>query len=191
MKKIAIFISGRGSNMKAIVQHCQNGLLQGIAEPILVFSDKADAMGLEYAESQGLNTAYLEVMGLKRKEYDTLVLDILAPYQPDYIVLAGYMRILSTVLVQAYPNKIINIHPADTHQHQGLDGYEWAWENKLAETKITVHYVDEGLDTGNIIAQETVNLENAASLEEVENRGLAMEHKLYSETLQMLFEVEK
>lgn len=188
MKKIAIFISGRGSNMKAIVQHCQNGLLQGIAEPVLVFSDKAAAAGLEYAESQGLNTAYLEAMGLKRKEYDKLVLDILSPYQPDYIVLAGYMRILSPVLVQAYPNRIINIHPADTTAHQGLHGYEWAWENKQDETKITVHYVDEGLDTGNIIAQASVDLRGADSLEEVEKRGLAVEHQLYSQTLKNLFE---
>jgi phosphoribosylglycinamide formyltransferase-1 len=98
------------------------------------------------------------------------------------------MRILSPVLVNAFPKRIINIHPADTTAHQGLHGYEWAWENKLPETKITVHFVDEGLDTGSIIAQEIVDLRGVTSLEEVEARGLAIEHKLYSKTLSELLQ---
>jgi len=183
MKKIAIFLSGRGSNMKAIVEQCQNGILCGIAEPVLVFSDHSDAAGLKYAEDQGIATDSLESKGMKRADYDRLVLEILAAYSPDYIVLAGYMRILSPVLVNAYPKRIINIHPADTRQHQGLHGYEWAWDNKLTETKITVHFVDEGLDTGSIIAQEIVDLRGANTLEEVEARGLAVEHRLYSKVL--------
>ena len=188
MKKISIFISGRGSNMKAIVEQCQSGILQGIALPVFVFSDHSDAAGLKYASEQGIATASLESKGMKRADYDRLVLEILAPYSPDYIVLAGYMRILSPVLVNAFPKRIINIHPADTIAHQGLHGYEWAWENKLPETKITVHYVDEGLDTGNIIAQASVDLEGADSLEEVEKRGLTVEHQLYSQTLKKLLE---
>ena len=187
MKKIAIFISGRGSNMKAIVEQCQNGILKGIAMPVLVFSNKAGAGGLEFAKSHAIPTACMESKGLKRAEFDSLVLDILEPYAPDYIVLAGYMRILSPVLVNAFPKRIINIHPADTKQHQGLHGYEWAWENRLNETKVTVHYVDEGLDTGSIIAQGIVDLKGADSLEEVEKRGLAVEHELYSKILKKLF----
>jgi phosphoribosylglycinamide formyltransferase-1 len=186
MKKIAIFISGRGSNMKAIMEQCQHGILKGIAEPVLVFSNKVDATGLDYAKSQGIETACIESLGLKRAEFDRQVVDLLAGYKIDFIVLAGYMRILSPVLVQAYPKRIINIHPADTTQHQGLHGYEWAWENKLPETKITVHYVDEGLDTGSIIAQGIVDLRGAENLDEIERRGLAVEHKLYSETLKMI-----
>ena len=85
--------------------------------------------------------------------------------------------------VQAYPNKIVNIHPADTKLHQGLHAYQWAFENKLEETKITVHYVEEGLDTGPIIGQKTVNLRGAKTLEEVEQRGLKVEHQFYSEML--------
>ena len=186
MKKIAIFISGRGSNMKAIMEQCQHGILKGIAEPVLVFSNKVDAAGLDYAKSQGIETACIESLGLKRAEFDRQVVDLLAGYKIDFIVLAGYMRILSPVLVQAYPKRIINIHPADTAAHQGLHGYEWAWENKLPETKITVHYVDEGLDTGSIIAQGIVDLRGAENLDEIERRGLAVEHKLYSETLKMI-----
>jgi phosphoribosylglycinamide formyltransferase-1 len=96
------------------------------------------------AQAMGVETQVIESKGLKRPAFDAKVLDLLQTYQPNFIVLAGYMRILSPLLVQAYPQRIINIHPADTTQHQGLHGYEWAFDNKLASTKITVHYVDEG-----------------------------------------------
>jgi len=99
------------------------------------------------------------------------------------VVLAGYMRILSPAFIQPFAGRIINIHPADTHLHQGLHAYEWAFENKLPETKITVHLVDEGLDTGPVLAQKTVDLRGVDTLAEVERRGLAVEHEVYAQTL--------
>jgi phosphoribosylglycinamide formyltransferase-1 len=187
-KRIALFISGRGSNMEAILKACYTGILQDIAEPVLVFSNRADAKGLLVAQAMGVETQVIESKGLKRPAFDAKVLDLLQTYQPNFIVLAGYMRILSPLLVQAYPQRIINIHPADTTQHQGLHGYEWAFDNKLASTKITVHYVDEGLDTGNIIAQKTVDLSGTNTLEEVEQRGLTAEHEFYSSVLKTILE---
>ena len=187
-KRIALFISGRGSNMEAILKACRTGILQDIAEPVLVFSNRADAKGLAVAQAMGVETQVIESKGLKRPAFDAKVLDLLQTYQPHFIVLAGYMRILSPLLVQAYPQRIINIHPADTTQHQGLHGYEWAFDNKLASTKITVHYVDEGLDTGNIIAQKTVDLSHTNTLEEVEQRGLTAEHEFYSSVLKTILE---
>ncbi len=187
-KRIALFISGRGSNMEAILKACRTGILQDIAEPVLVFSNRADAKGLAVAQAMGVETQVIESKGLKRPAFDAKVLDLLQTYQPNFIVLAGYMRILSPLLVQAYPQRIINIHPADTTQHQGLHGYEWAFDNKLASTKITVHYVDEGLDTGNIIAQKTVDLSGTNTLEEVEQRGLTAEHEFYSSVLKTILE---
>ena len=187
-KRIALFISGRGSNMEAILKACSMGILQDIAEPVLVFSNRADAKGLAVAQAMGVETQVIESKGLKRPAFDAKVLDLLQVYQPNFIVLAGYMRILSPLLVQAYPQRIINIHPADTTQHQGLHGYEWAFDNKLASTKITVHYVDEGLDTGNIIAQKTVDLSGTNTLEEVEQRGLTAEHEFYSSVLKTILE---
>jgi phosphoribosylglycinamide formyltransferase-1 len=187
-KRIALFISGRGSNMEAILKACSTGILQDIAEPVLVFSNRADAKGLLVAQAMGVETQVIESKGLKRPAFDAKVLDLLQTYQPNFIVLAGYMRILSPLLVQAYPQRIINIHPADTTQHQGLHGYEWAFDNKLASTKITVHYVDEGLDTGNIIAQKTVDLSGTNTLEEVEQRGLTAEHEFYSSVLKTILE---
>ncbi len=186
MKRIIIFISGRGSNMKRIIEETQNGILKDVAEVVLVFSDKPDAPGLEIAKQMGIKTGTLSSKGLKRKEYDEKVREIIEKYPFDLIILAGYMRILSPEFVRKYPKKIINIHPADTRQHQGLNAYKWAFENRLPETKITVHYVDEGMDTGEIIAQETVDLRGCKTLEEVEKRGLATEHYLYSRVIKDL-----
>ncbi len=184
--KIIIFISGRGSNMEAILKECKNGILKGIAKPVLIFSDKKDAKGLLTAKKYGIKTATFSAKGKKKQEFDTELINLLSEYDFDYIILAGYMRILSDVFVKKYSGKIINIHPADTNLHQGLHAYEWAFKNKMQETKITVHYVNEGVDTGKIIAQKTVDLKGATNLEEVEKRGLAIEHKFYSETLKQL-----
>jgi phosphoribosylglycinamide formyltransferase-1 len=93
--------------------------------------------------------------------------------------------------VRAFAGRIINIHPADTHQHQGLHAYEWAFDNHLPETKITVHLVDEGLDTGPILAQRVVNLGGATTLAEVQRRGLAVEHELYADTLRQIIASQK
>lgn len=190
-KKIVIFISGRGSNMEAILKECKNGILKDIAEPVLVFSDKKDSKGLQTAKKFGIETKSISAKGKKRQEFDNEVIDLLSKYDFDYIVLAGFMRILSDVFVKKYSGKIINIHPADTNLHQGLHAYKWAFKNKMQTTKITVHYVNEGVDSGKIIAQTEVNLKGANTLEEVEKRGLTVEHQFYSETLKGLFNIRR
>ncbi|MBX0291446.1 phosphoribosylglycinamide formyltransferase [Hymenobacter sp. HSC-4F20] len=176
--------------MVALVEAMQHGVLQNLAEVAVVFSNKPDAPGLETAAALGCPTASLSSQGRKREEFDAEVAEVLRGYQPDYVVLAGYMRILSPTFIRAFAGRILNIHPADTHQHQGLHAYEWAFENQLPETKITVHLVDEGLDTGPILAQHPVDLQGAATLAEVERRGLTVEHFLYADTLARLFRGE-
>lgn len=183
MKTLAIFISGRGSNMRAIVESCQKGILQKLAKVELVFSNKINAAGLDFAKTQNIPTAYISSKGIKRTQFDQKVVKLLESYSIDYIVLAGFMRILSPIIIQQYPERIINIHPADTTEHQGIDGYKWAFKQKLKQTKVTVHYVDEGLDTGKIIGQAVVDLQHAQTLEEVEKAGLAIEHDFYSKAL--------
>ncbi|OGX90846.1 phosphoribosylglycinamide formyltransferase [Hymenobacter coccineus] len=173
--------------MLAVVR-APNRPLRDLAEVAVVFSNKPDAPGLEAAGALGCPTAALPSQGRKRAEFDAEAAALLQQYRPDFVVLAGYMRILSPAFIQPFAGRIVNIHPADTHQHQGLHAYEWAFDNHLPETKITVHLVDEGLDTGPVLAQQAVDLRGADTLAEVERRGLAVEHELYSRTLADLIE---
>lgn len=184
--RLAILLSGRGSNMLALVRATQTGVLRELAEVAVVFSNQPAAPGLDAAGALGCATAALPSQGRKRTGFDAEAAALLQQYRPDFIVLAGYMRILSPAFIQPFAGRIVNIHPADTHQHQGLHAYEWAFENHLPETKITVHLVDEGLDTGPIIAQQSVDLTGADTLAEVERRGLAVEHELYAKALASL-----
>lgn len=190
-KRIAIFISGRGSNMEAIIKNTQEGILKDCCEVVLVLSNKKNAKGLEIAKKLGAETICIESKGKSREEFEREVIKYLENHNIDYIVLAGFMRILSPLFIKKYRRRIINIHPADTSQFRGAGAYEWAFNNKLDSTKITVHYVDEGVDTGEVIAQKEVNLKGAKSLEEVEKRGLKVEHKFYSEVLRNLFTKEQ
>ena len=181
--RLAILLSGRGSNMMAVVEATKTGVLKGLAEVAVVFSNQPDAFGLEAAAALGCPVAALPSQGRKREAFDAEAAQLLQQYQPDLVVLAGYMRILSPAFIQPFAGRILNIHPADTQQHQGLHAYEWAFDSKLPETKITVHLVDEGLDSGPILAQQAVDLRGADTLAEVERRGLAVEHELYAQAL--------
>lgn len=176
--------------MEAIAREARVGILMDCCEIVCIFSNNPDSLGIPIAEDLGFTTHIIPSKGKKRREYDAQVLAYLQTLDIDYIVLAGYMRLLSPVLIQAYPKRIINIHPADTKAFQGVGGYEWAWENSLELTYITVHYVDEGMDTGKIIVQQEVDLRGADSLEEVKIRGLAVEHAVYSMVLKTIFTQE-
>ena len=189
-KKIIILISGRGSNMQAITENVKDGILKDYCEILEVFSNKKNAPGIEIAKDYGLRTYIIESKGKKRKTYNSLLLEHLKEKKPDYIILAGYMKIIAPEIVQEFPNRIINIHPADTSLHQGLHGYEWAFENKLKTTKVTVHFVDEGLDTGKVIGKKVVDISDCNSIEEVEQEGLKVEHRFYSECLRELLTIE-
>lgn len=186
-QRVAILISGRGSNMEAILRSVRGGGLAGRCEVALVFSSRGDAPGLSVARAFGVRTLCVEPRGRSREEYDAEVLRLLEPFAIDWLVLAGYRRILGPEVVRRYRGRIVNVHPADTREHQGLHGYRWAFERGLEKTRVTVHLVDEGLDTGPIVAQREVDLRGAQTLEEVERRGLAVEHALYSEALAGLF----
>lgn len=191
MKKIIIMISGRGSNMKAIAENIQNGILKDMCRIQSVFSNKTDAVGLQIAKELRIQNHCIPSKGKKSKTYNALLLDWLKKENPDFIVLAGYMKILSPEINRKFPKKIINIHPADTSQHQGLHGYDWAFENKFKTTKVTVHYVDEGLDTGEVIGKKDVDISECKTIEEVEQIGLKVEHEFYSECLLKILTTEQ
>lgn len=176
-------ISGRGSNMKAILDKMKETKAGKLVEISSVFSNNPLAPGIEIAHRYQVPVKIIDSNSRKRSFYNMQLKKWLNEQNPDLIILAGYMLILPADIVELFPNKIINIHPADTKLHQGLHGYKWAWENKLPETKITIHYVDQNLDTGKIIAQYKIDLSNCKSLDEVEKRGLEIEHKFYSKTI--------
>ena len=188
MKNIVIMISGRGSNMKAILDNVKDGILKNVCNVKAVFSNNPDAKGLRIARDYNISTKAISSRGKRKNEYNKLLLDYLKKVNPDFIVLAGYMKIIPTEIVTLFEGKIINIHPADTALHQGLHGYEWAYLNKMKTTRITVHFVDEGLDSGSVIGKADVDLIGVKSLEDVEKRGLAIEHKFYSECLRKVLE---
>ena len=187
MKSIIILISGRGSNMLAIANNVQSGILKNICTIQSVFSNKSSSAGLHKAEEFGIPTYVIVSKGKRRRTYNAQLLVWLKQQNPDFIILAGYLKILSPEFIREFPKKIINIHPADTLQHQGLHGYDWAFENKLITTKITVHYVDEGLDTGKVIGKKDVDISDCKTIEEVEQKGLNVEHEFYSECLHKVF----
>ncbi len=183
MKRLAVLISGRGSNFKAIAENIENGILKDLCKIEVVISNNPKANGLKIAKDFNIPTKIFDYKELKKNNYNKQLYGYLAKINPDLIVLAGYMKIIPPEIVDFFNKKIINIHPADTSLHQGLNGYKWAFENNLKFTKITVHYVDSGLDTGEVIAKKIVDLQGAKSLQEVEERGLKAEHKFYSECI--------
>ncbi len=188
LPRLAILISGRGSNMEAIVGAARDGALRGRCTICGVIANRADAPGLSRARALGVASRVVPSEELGTRAYGRRLLTALAEWAPDYVVLAGFMRIVSSEFVAAYLGRIVNIHPADTAAYQGPDGYGWAAEQRLTETFITVHLVDEGVDTGPVLRQVPVSLVGAATKEEIARRGLAVEHAVYSECLAELLD---
>ena len=183
MPRIAILISGRGSNLERILAEVQGGCLRGVCEVAVVVSNREAARGLEMARRAGVPTLVVPSHGFNAEAYGARLLKALEPWRLDALVLAGFMRVLSAGVIARYRDRIVNIHPADTAAYQGPDGYGWAFARRLQETVITVHVVDEGVDTGRVLARETVSLFGATTLDEVRRRGLEVEHRLYSRVL--------
>lgn len=186
--RIAILISGRGSNMEAIIHAVRNGILRDRCSLCGVLANRPDAAGLARAKALGIPTRVVASRGLSTMAYGQRLLTVLGDWSPDFIVLAGFMRILSSDVVAAYRGRIVNIHPADTAAYQGPDGYGWAADNALTQTMISVHLIDEGVDTGPILQQEPVSLVGTTTREEMAQRGLQVEHALYSQCLANLFD---
>ena len=188
MPSIVLMISGRGSNMEAIIQAVQGGILRGRCVIRGVIANRSDASGIPRAAALDVPTRIVSSRGLSTMAYGERLLTALGDWSPDFIVLAGFMRILSSDVVAAYRGRIVNIHPADTAAYQGPDGYGWAADNALTETVISVHLIDEGVDTGPILEQELVSLVGTTTREEMAQRGLQVEHSLYSQCLAELFD---
>jgi phosphoribosylglycinamide formyltransferase-1 len=183
-RKIGILLSGRGSNFQAIANHITNGSLE--AEIAVVISNKESAPGLAEARRRGLDAVFIPTAGRSREEFDQAAVDLLRDRKVDLVCLAGFMRVLSPVLVQAFPHGILNIHPALLPSFPGLDVQNQALEHGVKFSGCTVHLVDESLDGGPIVLQAVVPVLERDSVEELSARILQQEHRLYSEAIDLV-----
>jgi phosphoribosylglycinamide formyltransferase-1 len=184
MKKLGILLSGRGSNFKAIADQIAAGNLK--AEIAVVISNKADAGGIEVARQRGLNAVVLESKGVAREEHDRRMGDALEQSGVDFVVLAGYMRLLSASFIQRFPQRIVNIHPSLLPAFPGLDAQKQAFDYGVKFAGCTVHFVDEQLDHGAIIVQRAIPVLPTDDEHSLAARILDQEHIAYSEALGIL-----
>lgn len=188
-ERLAVFVSGGGTNLQAILDACAAPDFP--AQVAVVACNVPGAFGMERARRAGVPVVLVPHREFHtRAEHERALLEALRPYQARTAVLAGYMRVLSPVLLEAFRDRerdlpgVLNIHPADTRLYQGAHGYEFALgllpgTRRLSETRVTVHFVDRGVDTGPIIAQRRVPVLPDDDLDRLRARGLAVEHELY------------
>lgn len=179
--RLAILLSGRGSNFEAILGNIAAGRLD--ASIAVVIANKPDARGLATARERGLTAVCIPSKGVAREAYDALLLTELEKQAVDLVCLAGYMRLLSPAFIQRYAGRILNIHPSLLPAFPGLDAQKQALEHGVKVTGCTVHFVDEGLDSGPIILQAAVPVLDGDTEEKLSARILAEEHRLYSEAI--------
>jgi phosphoribosylglycinamide formyltransferase-1 len=180
--RLGILLSGRGSNFLAIADSIAAGRIPD-TEIAVVISNKADAPGLAAARERGLTALAIEANGRKRAEHDAAIITALQQHGVDLICLAGYMRLLSPGFIQAFPQRILNIHPSLLPAFPGLDAQQQAFEYGVKVAGCTVHFVDEQLDHGAIILQRTVLVGEADDAHALSKRILAEEHIAYTEAI--------
>jgi phosphoribosylglycinamide formyltransferase-1 len=189
--RVAVLASGRGSNLQAIIDAMEAGTVQ--AKIVAVISNKKDAPALERAHRQGLSTLFVDPKPYanrpdSREAYDLALLDVLRRHNVGLVLLAGYMKIVTTVLVEAFTNRMMNIHPSLLPSFPGLDVQKKAieWGCKLAGC--TVHFVTEGVDEGPIILQAAVPILDNDTSDTLAARILDQEHKIYPRAVQLFAE---
>jgi formyltetrahydrofolate-dependent phosphoribosylglycinamide formyltransferase len=192
---LVVLISGNGSNLKAILDACEAGELD--AQVVSVVSNKADAYGLTRAKNAGVEAIYFPKQKTEsREEYDARLADCVSTQLPDYIILAGWMRILSSTFLSFFPNRVINLHPALPGMFPGTHAIERAFEayqrGEIDHTGVMVHLVpDEGVDNGPVLGQQEIFFLPNESLEQFESRVHEVEHELLVNTLKIILEEVK
>jgi phosphoribosylglycinamide formyltransferase-1 len=185
---IAVLISGRGSNLQSIIDNVENGYIPNACVSVVI-SDKKDAYGLERAMDHGINAVFIDPAAYQSKEnFENALLDVLARFSTDVLLLAGFMRILGSDVINAYSNRIMNIHPALLPSFKGLHAQKQALDYGVKITGCTVHFVDEGMDSGPIILQKSVPVLDSDTEESLSERILAQEHIIFPEAVKLFAE---
>ena len=185
--KLGVLISGSGSNLQSIIDNIEKGALQATIE--IVVCNKPDALGINRAQKHGLPVAVLKHEDFKtREDFDAELIRILKKSEVDLVALAGFMRILTPFFLKAFPQKVINIHPALLPSFPGTSGQKDAFEYGVKFSGCTVHFVDEGVDTGPIIIQSVVPVFQSDTKETLAARILKEEHRIYPRAIQFFAE---
>lgn len=185
-RRIAILISGRGSNMLALLDAVKEGRLEAV--PAVVISNREDAQGLQLARERGVDAVCISSKGLTRSEHERAVMAEIERRDCQLICLAGYMRLLSGAFVRAFSGRILNIHPSLLPAFPGLGSQRQALEYGVRYTGCTVHYVDEGCDTGPILLQAVVPVKEDDTEDTLSARILEQEHRIYAEAVQLVLD---
>jgi phosphoribosylglycinamide formyltransferase-1 len=182
MKKIVVLISGNGSNLEAIAKACQINNIPGNIE--LVISNQPNVKGLDRAQKYHLMTNTISHLDHdSREDFDKVLSEQILAIEPDIVVLAGFMRILTSQFTELFKGKLINIHPSLLPEYPGLDTHKQALENGDLMHGVTIHYVDSGLDSGPIIAQGALKIDPSQSEAKLINRIHKIEHALYPKVI--------
>lgn len=180
--RLGILASGRGSNLQAIMDAAAAGKIN--AEVVVVISDQAGAYALERARQRDIPAEFVNPKSFAVKdEYEKAIVALLSRHGVELVCLAGYMRIIGGTMLKAFPNKIMNIHPALLPAFPGLHGQEQAWRHGVKFSGCTVHFVDEGVDTGPIIIQAVVPVLEDDTADVLAARILEQEHIIYPEAI--------
>lgn len=186
-RRVGVLISGRGSNLQAIIDAIAEGRLD--ATIALVVSNRADAAGLERAREAGIETLYINHKDYgSREAFDRAVVEALKKREVSLVCLAGFMRLLSAEFVKAYPNAVLNIHPALLPAFPGLDAQHQAWEHGVKVSGATVHIVTPELDAGPIVLQATVPVRDDDAPAVLAERILVEEHRIYPEAIAIMLD---
>ncbi len=185
--RVGVLASGRGSNLQAIMDACREGRIP--AQVIVVISDRENAYALQRARDAGIPALYFNPESFAGKQdYEQAVVSALKKYQVELVCLAGYMRLVGKTMLDAYPNRVMNIHPALLPAFPGLHGQRQALEYGVRFSGCTVHFVDEGCDTGPIILQAVVPVLDTDTEETLAERILEQEHRIYPEAIRLFAE---
>jgi phosphoribosylglycinamide formyltransferase 1 len=184
--KIGVLISGRGSHLRNLIECCKRKQIK--AEVGIVISNKANAPGLQYAADEGIESITLSHRAFPdRGAYDRQLVQFLKERNVELICLAGFLRLLSAEFVRAFPERIMNVHPSLLPAFPGLHAQKQALDYGVKMTGCTVHFIDEGLDSGPIILQSTMEIKDDDTEDTLSDRLLPLEHKTYAEAVKLFF----
>ena len=183
--RIGVLISGSGTNLQALIDAFAQ---DDTVEVAVVISNKADAYGLERAAAAGIPTVVVDHRGKNRRSFDAELVDALRSHRVSWVALAGFMRIITPVFLDAFPGRVINIHPSLLPAFPGVNAQQQAFDAGVAVTGATVHFVDAGMDTGPVIAQGVVPRRDDDGVDDLKARILAMEHRLFPMVMRLAAE---